>query len=153
MNSMTANDVKTIAQELVSKLGLDLSVEVIQDDELFLVNLVGKDTRAFERGKDNKAGAFVTILKLLIKKVHGTEPRIVVDLNSQRAQRLQNVAAMARKMAEMVRVKGIEEELPPMTPAERRAVHMELKQMTGIKTTSRGEEPHRRIVIDIADEE
>ena len=143
-------DIQTISkllEELLAKLGLSITHEISQDGDIFLINLIGKDTRFLEYGKDNRLGALVTLLKLIIKQQYDYDPKIVFDINNQRKERLENVAKMAKKMAEMVRVKGVEEELPPMTPAERRAVHMELKDMTGIKTESRGVEPHRRIVI------
>jgi spoIIIJ-associated protein len=140
-------DITSVLAELFEKLGLTITPEVDQDGEVVLINLSGKDVKFLDPEKDNRLGALVTIVKLILKQKFGVEPKIVFDINNQRKQRLDNVAKMARKMAEMVRVKGVEEELPPMTPAERRAVHMELKEMSGIKTESRGVEPHRRIVI------
>src|SRR6478672_10011468 len=106
---MTPDDLAKITEELVSNLGLSLKAEVTQDGELYLVNLNGSDARFLERGKDNKAGALITIIKLIIKQRHEIEPKLVLDLNNQRKERLQNVAQMARKMAEMVRLKGVEE--------------------------------------------
>lgn len=150
---MTAQELKAIVDELVKNLGLSISSEVTQDEELFLVNLTGKDVGLFEHARDNRAGALITIIKLIANQRHDVEPRLVIDFNNQRQQRLQNVAQMARKKAEMVRVSGEEEEMPPMPPAERRAVHVALKGMTGIKTESRGVEPHRRIVITASEEE
>lgn len=149
---MTLKDITTTSQELIKHLGLDVSVEVTQDDQVFLINLVGSDARLFERGKDNKSGAFVVILKLILKQKFDEEPKLILDINGQRAERIANVVVMAKKKAEMVRVSGAEEEMPPMTPAERRAVHKELQSITGVKTLSLGEEPHRRIVIQPADE-
>lgn len=144
---MNPKDLTKIFTDLFKSMKLDIAAEVTADDALFLVNLTGKDVRYIDGGKDNKIGSIVTLVKLIAKKQFSEEPRIVVDVNNQRKQRLENVAQMAKKTAEMVRVRGGEEELRPMSPAERRAVHMALKEMQGIKTESRGEEPHRRIVI------
>jgi spoIIIJ-associated protein len=140
-------DMKELVTELFEAMGLSIEREIDRDGDLLMVNLTGRDIRLFEFSRDRRDLALVTILKLMVKQRHSTEPRIILDFNSARKQKLQNVAQMAKKTAEMVRVKGIEEELPPMTPAERRAVHMELEGMQGIKTESRGIEPHRRIVI------
>lgn len=149
---MTETQLHDIVAELLKHLGLDLAVDVSQDGDVYLLNLKGADCRFLERGKDNRQGAFVTIVKLIVKQRHDVDPRLIVDFNGQRSQRLENIAQLARKKAEMVRVRGEEEEMPPMTPAERRAVHVALKEMTGIRTESRGVEPHRRIVI-ILDED
>ncbi len=146
---MTEADLRTIVSEFLEKLGITFDIEVKQDGDLFLINLKGADARLFDREKDNRSGALVLLIKLIAKHRFGIEPKIIMDFNGQRQQRLQNVVQLARKKAEMVRISGQEEEMPPMTPAERRAVHMELKEMSGIRTESRGVEPHRRIVIII----
>lgn len=148
---MTPQNVQKIVTELLTHLGVTLTTEVTQDDAVFLINLVGADTRLFENSRDNRTGALIVIIKLLLKQAHGEEPKIILDFNGQRAQKINNVVALAKKKADAVRVSGEEEEMPPMTAGERRAVHKELEGVAGIKTISRGEEPHRRIVIQPAD--
>ncbi|HEY1074078.1 MAG TPA: R3H domain-containing nucleic acid-binding protein [Patescibacteria group bacterium] len=149
---MTELQLHEIVTEMLAHLGLAINAEISQDGDVYLINLKGSDCRFLERGKDNRQGAFVTLVKLIAKQRYDSDPRLILDFNGQRSQRLENIAQLARKKAEMVRVSGQEEEMPPMTPAERRAVHVALKEMTGIRTESRGVEPHRRIVI-ILDEE
>ena len=144
---MTPSDVQKLVQELFATMGLEIMSDVSQDGDFFSINLTGKDTRFFERSRDNSTGALIVVLKTMIKQQFDTDPRLVIDFHGQRQERLQNVVLLAKKKAEMVRISGMEEEMPPMTPAERRAVHVALRDMTGIKTESRGEEPHRRIVI------
>ncbi len=148
---MNQADITTIFAELIGHLGLDVSADITQDGDVFLVNLTGKDTKFLEKSKDNRGGALVALVKLIAKKRFDQEPRIILDFYHQRKERLDNIAQIARKKAEMVRVRGEEEEMPPMTPAERRIVHMTLKEMSGIRTESRGVEPHRRIVILLDD--
>src|SRR4051812_15253638 len=126
---MTSEALSTCLNDLLKAMDLAIQHEVSQDGELFLVNLTGADTHYLDNGKINRVGALATLVKLMLKQQYGEDPKIVFDINNERKQRLENVAKMAKKMAEMVRVKGEEEELPPMTPAERRAVHMELRDM------------------------
>lgn len=144
---MTAADLKKLLVEFVAALGLNLAVEVSQDEAVFLVNLVGADSRWLDGGRVQRTHAVMYLVKLMAKKQFGHEPKIVLDFNGERARRIANVVAMAKKKAERVRVTGEEEEMPPMAPGERRAVHKELDAIAGVKTVSRGEEPHRRIVI------
>ena len=148
---MTPADIQKIATELLDHLGVNLTAEIAQDDEVFLVNLVGSDARLFDNATDNRTGALIVILKLLLKQKLEYEPKLIIDFNGQRAEKIHNVVVMAKKKAETVRVSGEEEEMPPMTPGERRAVHKELEGIAGVKTVSRGVEPHRRIVIQPSD--
>ncbi len=144
---MTPKEIQSVTDQLLKALTVNLKPEVAQDEEVFLVNLVGTDARLFENAKDNRTGALIIILKLLLKQKFEVEPKLIIDFNGQRQAKINNVVAMAKKKAETVRVSGEEEEMPPMTPGERRAVHKELEGLAGVKTISRGEEPHRRIVI------
>lgn len=147
---MTDKDLEKIISQLFEKLSLKLKSEIVQDDAVFIVNLVGDDTRHLEHSKNIGGSALIYVIRTIAKHRHGEEPRIILDYNSTRQRRIDNIVSMSKKTAELVRVRGGEEELRPMTPAERRAVHMALKEMAGIKTESRGDEPHRRIVV-IAD--
>ncbi len=144
---MTSENLKQIFDELLSSLGLTLETEVSQDGDRYLVNINGAQAREFESSRDNRSLALLILVKQIAKKQYDVEPKMILDFNFQRQQRLDNIVQMAKKTAELVRVRGGEEELRPMSPAERRAVHMALKEMSGIRTESRGTEPHRRIVI------
>lgn len=144
---MTEQDLHALVTDLLKHMGLAVNAEVSRDEEFFRVNLTGKDARLFDRPKDNKIGALIVILKLMVKQKFDVDPKIALDINNQRQQKMQNIVQFAKKKAEMVRVSGFEEEMPPMSPAERRAVHMALKEMSGIRTESRGADPHRRIVL------
>ncbi|HZK42335.1 MAG TPA: R3H domain-containing nucleic acid-binding protein, partial [Clostridia bacterium] len=53
----------------------------------------------------------------------------------------------ARRTAERVLDTGRESRLKPMTPAERRIIHLELREAEGITTYSEGAEPRRYVVI------
>ena len=50
-------------------------------------------------------------------------------------------------MSERVLDTGRESRLKPMTPAERRIVHMKLREIEGITTYSEGAEPRRYVVV------
>ncbi len=144
---ITAAQIQEIVGDLISRLGLELDCDTQQDGDFFLINLSGGDTRYLERSHANNIGALVTVIKLIAEKRYQTSPKIALDFYGQRQRRLANVTQMAQKKAERVRITGQEEEMPPMPPAERRAVHVTLREMSGIRTESRGIEPHRRIVI------
>jgi len=53
----------------------------------------------------------------------------------------------AREIADRVKESREEEELKPMNPAERRIVHMTLRELGTVDSESRGEGKDRRIVV------
>ena len=46
-----------------------------------------------------------------------------------------------------MRESGEREELEPMTAVERKVVHLHLKEVAGVGTTSEGMEPNRYVVV------
>jgi spoIIIJ-associated protein len=72
---------------------------------------------------------------------------VVVDAAGYRARRQATLEALADRVAEQVRESGEPEELEPMTAVERKVVHLRLKGVAGIGTTSEGTEPNRYVVV------
>jgi spoIIIJ-associated protein len=87
------------------------------------------------------------IVNQMVKRDHGDSPRIAVDIAGYRAARRDQLEQMARDAAARVVASGQEEELAPMNPAERRIVHMVLRDLSEVATESRGEDRSRRIVV------
>ncbi len=76
-----------------------------------------------------------------------------IELAGYRVQRYEELKALAEQAAEQVRQTGAEYELKSLSSAERRQVHTLLKAYEDLETTSRGQEPNRRLVIRRVSEE
>jgi spoIIIJ-associated protein len=74
-------------------------------------------------------------------------PRIVVDVEDYKRRQRARLEARAREIAKRVARSGREEELEPMNPYERKVVHDAVGEVAGVRSSSRGEEPERRVVI------
>lgn len=72
-----------------------------------------------------------------------------VELNGYRRQRQQELLAWAKQVAEQVRETGQEVEMTPLSSAERRQIHTFLQHEADLATESRGQEPHRRLVVKL----
>lgn len=77
----------------------------------------------------------------------GWRRRIVVDVNDYRRRRVDALEALAKRAAEEAVSHEEEIELDPMNPAERRIIHMALKDDPSVETRSEGEEPRRCVVV------
>lgn len=83
-----------------------------------------------------------------IVKAHDPQaPRVMVDIAGYKEARRHTLEEMAKEVAERVIEAGAEEELKPMNPADRRIVHMTLKDIPGVESESRGDGHDRRIVV------
>ena len=78
-------------------------------------------------------------------------PRIVVDVGGYRKARREALERFTRDVAAEVVASGVVRVLEPMPPADRKVVHDTANAIDGVSTTSEGEEPRRRVVIEPTD--
>lgn len=87
------------------------------------------------------------IINQMVRHHDPSAPRISVDVAGYRQARREQLEQMARDVAKRVSESGEEEELKPMNPAERRIVHMVLRDIPEVATESRGTDRTRHIVV------
>ena len=75
------------------------------------------------------------------------QPRIVVDVAGYRKDRREALERFTRDVAAQVVATGVVRVLEPMPPADRKVVHDTVNTIDGVSTSSEGEEPRRRVVI------
>jgi spoIIIJ-associated protein len=73
--------------------------------------------------------------------------RVRFDCAEYRAMRLDELKLSARVAAQRVRETGLEHRFNPMSPRERRLIHLELAGAPGVRTMSEGAGDQRRLVI------
>ncbi|HMM48067.1 MAG TPA: R3H domain-containing nucleic acid-binding protein [Miltoncostaeaceae bacterium] len=91
------------------------------------------------------------LLTQIASRAGGGRLRVALDVGGYRERRATALRELAVRAAEEALAHGEEIELDPMTPHDRRIVHMALKDNSAIVTRSEGEEPRRRIIVEPAD--
>ncbi len=91
--------------------------------------------------------AFQTLVRAIVARRLGAFVPLIVDINGYRAKRAEALRRLALKKAEQVMATGRPVELEPMPAAERRVIHMALKDHPRVTTYSIGEGEERRVVI------
>ena len=81
------------------------------------------------------------------RKAAEGQPRIVVDVAGYRKDRREALERFTRDVAAQVVATGVVRVLEPMPPADRKVVHDTVNTIDGVSTSSEGEEPRRRVVI------
>lgn len=75
---------------------------------------------------------------------------VVVDAAGYRERRRTTLEALADRTASRVAATGRAEALEPMSAAERKVVHLRLKDRVDVSTESAGSEPNRHVVVSPA---
>ena len=74
---------------------------------------------------------------------------MVVDAENYRAKRQKTLEQLADRLAAKVIKTNKQVRLEPMNPYERKVIHATLQKNPEITTRSEGEEPYRRVVIEL----
>jgi spoIIIJ-associated protein len=143
-----AVEARTLVARIVETLGIDAEVVAREEPEAIVVTCSGPDVGLLIGRHGQTIDAVQYLLNVIGYRAHGDEKRdVVVDAAGYRARRQATLEALALRAADRVREAGEPEELEPMTAVERKVVHLSLKDVAGVGTTSEGTEPNRYVVV------
>ena len=93
--------------------------------------------------------ALQTILTAIATKECDEKVRIELDILNYREKRRKALEELAEKIAKSVIRTRKSITLEPMTPYERKIIHMKLQDNERVKTVSIGEGTHRKVVVSL----
>lgn len=140
---------KTI-KEILNFLGIvPQKIETGEETEQLVLNIVVLEE---ESGLlIGYHGETLGALQYLVGQIvnHGRESwlRVIVNINGYRNQRELQLKQMAENAADRAVTTGNEIEMPYLTPAERRIIHLELVGRADVTSFSEGEGRTRRLII------
>lgn len=141
-------------QELVSLMAIPARVtarwgQADEPDEPrpLLVDIRGDDLSLLIGRRGESLAALQYLTRLIVGKELGTYAPIQVDVEGYRARRERQLRQLARRMAEEAVERGRTMTLEPMTPAERRIIHLELRDHQQVYTESVGVGDQRKVTV------
>jgi spoIIIJ-associated protein len=132
---------------LLELLDLEADITTWADDNGGHVEAEGPELTVLVGRDGETLAALEEVTRLAVARASGERTRLGVDVNGFRKQRREELTLAAREAADRVLRDGTPEELPPMSPYERKIVHDVVAEMQGLQTDSVGEEPRRRVQI------
>jgi len=145
------------AEQLVAELldyflgtmGVVAETYIREDDEegSMVFEIEGQDAGLLIGRRGETLQALQFLVRMITNRQLGRKAYVVIDIEDYRERRVQMLRRLARRMAGRVGSSGRADSLEPMTPAERRIVHMALADHPEVRTESEGEGNQRRIVI------
>ncbi|HBG23168.1 MAG: protein jag [Syntrophaceticus sp.] len=139
--------IKNFIDEVIGAMELNVDYNVFSANEYWCVEFQGEDVR-FLIGRRGKAlNALQMLTNLAVNRKLEDRIRIIIDAEGYRKRREETLRRLARKTAERVYRTKADVILEPMTPQERRIIHLELQDSDRVVTLSLGEEPYRKVVI------
>ena len=111
------------------------------------VDIRGNDLSILIGRRSETLSAFQYIASLIVGKEEQQFVQLTVDVEGYRDRREKQLIQMAKRMADQVAKSGRRQTLEPMPSAERRIIHIALRDHPDVKTESTGEEPYRKVMI------
>jgi spoIIIJ-associated protein len=111
------------------------------------VDIRGNDLSVLIGRRSETLSAFQYIASLIVGKEEQQFVQLTVDVEGYRDRREKQLIQMANRMADQVTKSGRRQTLEPMPSAERRIIHIALREHPAVKTESTGEEPYRKVMI------
>lgn len=136
------------AISLIDAMGIDATVDVYDSGDAISVDVATEETGLFIGQKGETIDAFQYLLNVATYKNRPFSKRIVVDSEGYRQRRIEAIQGMAHRMARRALREKRPLSLPPMSPAERRVIHLFLKENPDVTTSSEGEEENRRVIVN-----
>ena len=143
---------EAIISKLLFHMGLEAQVsahygEARDNRRPIMVDVRGSDLGILIGRHGETLDSFQYVAALMIGKETGQFVHVVVDVEGHRDRRERQLRQLAQRMAEQVLKTGRKLTLEPMRAAERRIIHLELREHPAVTTESVGEEPHRKVTI------
>lgn len=137
---------------LLNKMNIEADYEIEYENNILKVDIVkiNEDDKGIIIGKRGKnLDEIQFLLNIIINKSRQNYVRVVFNVEDYREKREETLKKLAKKMADKCRYYKHKMRLEPMNPYERRIIHSTLQEETDIITYSEGDEPFRKVVIDL----
>ncbi|MDP3792893.1 MAG: R3H domain-containing nucleic acid-binding protein [bacterium] len=157
MDTINADTIKEQIKETIIKMAGFMNVECRinlkeetddRNSKAILVSIYTSENARFLIGKNGQnLKSLEHVLRSIFLKKTTEISNIIVDVNDYRKSQTNQLIDLAKQTVTKVRSTQKAEAMFPMSPFERRIVHMELASCPDIATESIGAEPNRRIVV------
>jgi len=154
LTDIQGKEAAALLQEIITKMGMEAGVEFLRgDDGSARLNVSAEDSAILIGRKGNNLNAMQYLINRMISRgdTNDNTERIVVDVEGYVDRRREMLTEMALDMAARAKENRRSIRMKPMSPQERRIVHVALQDDPDIRTFSLGESLYRCVVISPKD--
>ncbi len=133
-------------EELLDIADLDGDLDMDVDGDRASVSIVGADLNQLVGGDGEVLDALQELTRLAVYRETGERSRLMLDVSGFRAEKREQLLALATQTVARVQESGEPVSLEAMTPFERKVVH-DAVAAAGLTSESEGVEPRRFVVV------
>jgi spoIIIJ-associated protein len=134
---------------MLERMGISADIDIKDDNDRTVLEIQTADTELVIGRRGVVIDALQHLVNKAVFKERGTEKGkpLVVDAGGFREKQVERLRGIATKMAEKALQTKQIVELQPMSPHDRRIVHMAIAEMQGLSSRSEGEGEDRHILL------
>lgn len=136
-----------MVSEIVSRMGLQVDVKIREDGDEVVLDISGGDAGRVIGKKGQTLDALQFVINKIVNRFPEGRRHILLDSGDYRQRREDGLASMARREAKRAVAQSRVITLEPMSPRDRRVIHLSLAKFPGVSTRSDGQGPERRVRI------
>jgi len=140
-------EIRELVTSVVGAMGFEARVDVYDANGFVAVDVASDSTALFIGQKGETIDALQYLVNAAVYRKRPFVKRIVLDAEGYRQRRVEAIQGIAHRTARRAVRERRPVELPPMSPAERRIVHLFLQDNPKVTTASEGSGDNRRVRI------
>ena len=147
--SDSTNPVVEFLQRVVAALGIRADVDVETTADGLRLNLSGEEAELLVRHRGEPLKALQHIVDMSFGRGFDDDKRLFLDALGYCKGKDLELRQMAKFLAEKAKQSGIDQQLGPLNPYERRLVHMAVAEVPGVTTESVGDAFSKTVLISL----
>lgn len=151
MKITTESSTKKFLTDVFKAMGINATTQVVLDSEnsTIEINIDGDEMGVLIGKRGQTLDSLQYLVSLVVNKNSENYIKVKLDTENYRARRKETLENLAKNIAFKVKRTRKPVSLEPMNPYERRIIHSALQNDKYVETYSEGEEPYRRVVINV----
>ncbi|WP_315071810.1 RNA-binding cell elongation regulator Jag/EloR [uncultured Clostridium sp.] len=143
-------EAKDFITNILKCMEIEADIDVREENDTITINLSGERMGLIIGYRGETLDSIQYLVSLIVNKIHELpHKRVILDTENYRSKREETLKGLAIKTANKVKKTRKLFKLEPMNPYERRVIHSALQEDAFINTYSEGDEPFRRVVVEL----
>jgi spoIIIJ-associated protein len=146
---MTTTPIVEFLNRFIAALGIAATVHGEDTADGPRLNLAGDEAELLVRHRGEPLKALQHIVDMAFGRSLGDDQRVFIDALEYRKGKDIELRRMAKFLAEKAKQSGLDQQLGPLNPYERRLVHMAVAEVPGVATESVGDAFAKTVLISL----
>lgn len=143
-------EAQVFIRNILNCMDIDAKIEITEESDILRINLSGDKMGVIIGYRGETLDSIQYLVSLVVNKVHELpHKKVILDTENYRSKREETLKGVAIKTANKVKKTAKVFKLEPMNPYERRIIHSTLQGNAFVDTYSEGDEPFRRVVVEL----